>query len=149
MRTPPTNRVRIQAAVIQAVEAHADRDSPLECCGVLLGRGNEILHAVPVPNLAAEPSRFAADSLELIRVEHKARKAELAILGYYHSHPAGDPLPSTIDRDSVPWPDLPPYYHLIVAPGRGWAVYNTRDGLWTIVEVEVTADPPPPESGNE
>lgn len=106
---------------------------PAECCGVLLGRAYAILRASPVRNRAVGPDRFDAEPLDLIDAERTARAAGLRVLGYFHSHPNGDATPSEHDRAGVVWPDLPPYFHLIVTPQRRWALYDARNGEWRCV----------------
>ena len=125
--------------MLEAIRAHAAACLLREACGVLLGRENEILAGRPVRNLAGAPDRFDADPLQLARIEKRARAAGLQVLGYYHSHPNAAPLPSHADRQCGPWPDLPPYLHLIVSPQHGWKLYNMQAGRWSPVAVEVLA----------
>src|ERR1043166_4858788 len=49
--------VRIDREALTAIVAHARRDAPNECCGLLVGRPGEILEAVPASNGAADPTR--------------------------------------------------------------------------------------------
>src|SRR4030095_10291806 len=49
--------VRIDREALTAIVAHARRDAPNECCGLLVGRPGEILEAVPASNGAAEPAK--------------------------------------------------------------------------------------------
>lgn len=129
--------MRLHRGVIDGVIAEARRTAPHECCGVLLVRAREILWFEPVRNLSDDSSRFDADPLGLLRVEQDADRKSRAIIGYYHSHPLGDPRPSSTDRAGRIWPELPPYLHLIVSPDGRWVMYNMRDDAWTRVEVEV------------
>ncbi|MBU0639299.1 MAG: M67 family metallopeptidase [Planctomycetes bacterium] len=134
-----TERVQITHAALENLECHAVRGWPHECCGVLLGRSGTIVDAQPVRNTAAEAGRFAADELELMHAERAALALGLSLVGYFHSHPTGPPLPSLADRAGVLWPELPPFYHLIISPAGGWALYNTQDGCWSRLDVTVVA----------
>lgn len=82
-------------ATLLAEAAHA---APLECCGLLLGQGDRVLEAQPAANLAADPARhFEIDPAALFAAHRAARAGGAQLLGYYHSHPAGHPLPSATD----------------------------------------------------
>lgn len=132
-------RVRMAARVPRSVVRHARDAAPRECCGMLLGDRDGISHAVRVRNIRSDVNQFEADPMTLLRVEKRAAHAGRKIWGYYHSHPTGEPRPSDVDRDALVWPDLPPFFHLIVCPAGRWALYNTRDGAWTPVAADETA----------
>lgn len=71
--------------------------APAECCGLLLG-GETIERAVPAANVAADPLRhFEIDPQALISAHRAARGGGPRVLGYYHSHPSGHPVPSATD----------------------------------------------------
>jgi proteasome lid subunit RPN8/RPN11 len=79
--------------------AHAREASPDECCGLLLGRGDEIVEAVRARNLADEPAtRFLIDPADHFAARRTARERGLAVVGFYHSHPTSPPEPSARDR---------------------------------------------------
>lgn len=72
---------------------------PCEACGLLLGRDATIREARPVANVHPAPeTHFEIDPVALIAAHRTARKGGLQVLGYYHSHPTGDPAPSREDR---------------------------------------------------
>ncbi len=72
---------------------------PEECCGLLLGQGGKIEEARPAANVAADRCRhFEIDPLALIAAHRAARGGGLAVLGYFHSHPIGEAVPSATDR---------------------------------------------------
>lgn len=90
----------IPAAVRRAIVAHARRERPRECCGLLVGSGARVSFAVPARNVDASPAtRYCVDPrlhLDLQRVlRHVVPR--LAIVGVYHSHPHGDATPSASD----------------------------------------------------
>ncbi len=128
--------LRIERSVIDGVLGEARRAAPRECCGALLGRGGAVLWFEPLRNLSGDPARFEADPLDLLRVEKKAARTNRLVLGHYHSHPHSDPRPSRADREERAWPDLPPYFHLIVSPDGRWVMYNTRNGDWSPIDIE-------------
>jgi proteasome lid subunit RPN8/RPN11 len=90
-----------------------------EVCGLLIGRGNEIIDAVAVPNVARNPAEeFMLDPASHLRAS-RALRSELALIGHYHSHLSGCTRPSSVD---AVWAHEPGVYWLILA--------NHRQELW-------------------
>jgi proteasome lid subunit RPN8/RPN11 len=89
---------------LTTIVAHARRDAPNECCGLLVGRPGEILEAVPASNGASEPTRRYEISpvdyfaqIRRCRRINAAQSERFAVVGAYHSHPRGGPEPSETD----------------------------------------------------
>jgi proteasome lid subunit RPN8/RPN11 len=86
--------------------AHAREAAPHECCGFLLGRGEEIVDAVRARNVADQPTtRFLIDPADHFAALRTARARGLEIVGFYHSHPASPPEPSSRDLAEFSYPD--------------------------------------------
>jgi proteasome lid subunit RPN8/RPN11 len=103
-------------ATLRKEAAHAH---PLECCGLLLGHGTLIETALPCRNVHPNPARhFEIDPAALIAAHRAARAGGPQVLGYYHSHPAGDATPSATDCA------------LAERAGRIWAIVAAGDVLW-------------------
>lgn len=69
-----------------------------ECCGLLLGQGERIDAAVPAVNVSPRPDvQFEIDPQALFAAHKAARAGGPQVLGYYHSHPTGHPIPSATD----------------------------------------------------
>jgi len=84
--------------VVDALVSHAAQSAPLECCGLLLGEGGRIVAARAAANVADDPRlRFEIDPAALLKAHRAAREGGLRVLGYYHSHPEGHPVPSATD----------------------------------------------------
>jgi proteasome lid subunit RPN8/RPN11 len=90
---------------------HADRAKPRECCGVLVGRDDEILQAIAARNLADDPNRYVLDPADHIAIRRNARAAGFAVIGFYHSHPHSPARPSATDQAEASYPD---HLYLIV-----------------------------------
>jgi proteasome lid subunit RPN8/RPN11 len=114
--------VVLPPAVRRAIVAHARRDRPNECCGLLIGRGGRIAFACPMANLDPAPAiRYRIDDADHIGLRRLLRRfaPRLDIVGVYHSHPAGGPRPSNRDLREGHYPD---WIHLIVGFRGGRAV---------------------------
>jgi proteasome lid subunit RPN8/RPN11 len=89
--------VNVTSDVLATLVAEAARAAPAECCGLLLGDG-AIVEARPAANVAEDRLRhFEIDPAALIAAHRAARHGGLPIMGYYHSHPTGHPVPSATD----------------------------------------------------
>lgn len=97
--------------VLDSLLAEAARAAPLECCGLLLGHGERIEQVQPVANVADDPARrFEIDPAALLAAHKSARQGGPELIGYYHSHPEGHPLPSATDCEHAS------------GDGRVWAI---------------------------
>jgi proteasome lid subunit RPN8/RPN11 len=127
----------IASSVVDAVIAHAKECRPRECCGVLLGKADEIVEAVRARNLAEDSTRFLIDPQDHIEARRTARSQGLDVIGFYHSHPHSHASPSATDLAEAAYPEC---IHLIVgliegtpevrlfryADGRATEVVKTR-----------------------
>ncbi len=102
--------IAVTRDVIAALQKEAQEAAPNECCGVLLGLDGRIDQVIVAANVADTPqTRFEIDPRILIAAHRGARgEGGRAVLGYYHSHPAGAARPSPCDqaaaaRDGMVW----------------------------------------------
>jgi proteasome lid subunit RPN8/RPN11 len=90
--------IRVGAAVCDAIVAHARETAPAECCGLFLGRGEEIVEAVRARNVADDRTiRFLIDPADHFSARRAARARGLEVTGFYHSHPGTAAEPSARD----------------------------------------------------
>ncbi|WP_320666850.1 M67 family metallopeptidase [Prochlorococcus sp. MIT 1307] len=74
------------------------------CCNVW---GSEIINFLESPEEPnsvlqkdnSKKNRFAIDPREQLQAQHWAREHNWEVVGSAHSHPTGDPIPSSIDRN--------------------------------------------------
>jgi proteasome lid subunit RPN8/RPN11 len=97
--------VILPRAVCDAVVAHAREAVPDECCGILIGTHDEVVAAVRAANLSESSSRFLIDPQDHIRARREARAAALDIVGFYHSHPHSEAVPSATDLAEASYAD--------------------------------------------
>jgi [CysO sulfur-carrier protein]-S-L-cysteine hydrolase len=91
-------RYQITAAIVDAIVAHARREAPHECCGLLVGQGNAIERMVPTRNAAATPAtRYLVDPEQHFAVIRELRGTAHDIVGAYHSHVSSPAAPSQTD----------------------------------------------------
>jgi [CysO sulfur-carrier protein]-S-L-cysteine hydrolase len=132
--------VRIERALLDRIVAHARRDFPNECCGMIAVRDGDAVAVHEATNIAASPLRFEVEGREIIRAQDAFEDDGAEMGAIYHSHTRSDPYPSQTDVNFARgWPGVE---WLIVGLRReGDATvrsYRIEDGV--IEEVEVHVD---------
>lgn len=93
------SRVAIGDGVLARLLDEAAQAHPAEACGILLGREGQITQVRPAANVHPTPAtRFEIDPQALVDAWRAARGGGAEMIGYYHSHPTGDAVPSATDR---------------------------------------------------
>jgi proteasome lid subunit RPN8/RPN11 len=98
--------ISIEKPAWDLMVAHAEKTFPKECCGVMLGSGEVVKEAIPVPNVYTGPQEdfFVMDPKDLERADQHARKNGMDVLGIFHSHPNCDAYFSKRDLEhSCSW----------------------------------------------
>jgi proteasome lid subunit RPN8/RPN11 len=101
--------LRVPAAVLDRIRAHARDTYPEECCGFLIGRheGSDrvVTEARRAQNVSADSRgrRYEIDHELTRKTEAEFRVGALRIVGFYHSHPEYRATPSDDDRRAA-WP---------------------------------------------
>lgn len=110
----------------KALIQQAQNAAPQETCGLISGVDGQALEIVPVSNIADEPSvNYYLDPSQqasaLLRFHREGRD----LLAIYHSHPAGEPIPSQKDIREAAYPNA---IYLIIGLGGD----EPRLGTWHI-----------------
>ncbi len=132
--------VQLEPAHVAAMCAHASRDYPNECCGLLFGPAGQtgmVSEVVAIPNIqdrlhAEDPDQYPRaasiayfmDPDAQLAATRSAAARGLELRGFYHSHPDHDAYFSAEDRHlAAPW-DEPLF------PGTAYVVMAvTRTGV--------------------
>ena len=100
-------RLWLKPALAQEIVNYAREALPNECCGVILGVGETAEQIVPIPNIASEPKyNYHMDERALLKVLYEAEHAQREVIGFYHSHPRTDPIPSPTDIQLANYSDV-------------------------------------------
>ena len=111
--------ITLSQQLLAEIGEHGQRDSPYECCGLMIGRFEEdgrkvVLETYAISNAreeSAKRNRFLITPEELIRGERHAASKGLDVVGFYHSHPDCPAVPSQYDLEHA-WPT---YSYIIVS----------------------------------
>lgn len=89
----------VASNAMQAMISAAQKEHPHEACGILLGKGITITAFTQARNVHPRPeTHFEIDPQALIDAHRAERGGGVRVMGYFHSHPIGDPHPSPTDR---------------------------------------------------
>jgi [CysO sulfur-carrier protein]-S-L-cysteine hydrolase len=131
--------VRIERALLDRIVAHARRDFPNECCGMIGMRGGTAVAVHEATNVAASPLRFEVDGLEVHRTIEAIESDGAEMGAIYHSHTRSDPYPSQTDVNFARgWPGVE--WLIVGVRGDGEPTvrsYRIDDGVIEEVEVQV------------
>jgi proteasome lid subunit RPN8/RPN11 len=98
---PPYTRLVIPERIRAEMIAHARRELPNECCGVLAGTidgdAGRVTALFPVTNDSASPTEYATNPRDLLNAFRAMRETNSEPLAIYHSHPASAAVPSATD----------------------------------------------------
>ena len=94
---PAPDAIEVPGAVLDALIAQAIAGVPLEQCGLLIGDGDRVVRAHPAGNADRSPTRYTIEPADHFAALRTARADGLAVIGAWHSHPAGPPVPSATD----------------------------------------------------
>jgi [CysO sulfur-carrier protein]-S-L-cysteine hydrolase len=131
--------VRIDSALLERIVAHARRDFPNECCGMVGVRDGRAVAVHEAINVAASPLRFEVEGREILDAQDAFEDEGAELGAIYHSHTRSEPYPSQTDINFAKgWPGVE---WLIVGVRRDGdptvRSYRIDDGVVAEVDVEV------------
>ncbi len=99
--------MNISSELLDEVIAHARRDAPNECCGIVATRAGDAVAVHALENVQASPLRFEIDGLKLFALITELEDSELELGAIYHSHTRSAPYPSQTDVNFAgKWPGV-------------------------------------------
>ena len=118
----------------------ARRELPTEACAILSGADPHAATRVhPARNALASPYRYDVDPDDLIRILDRIEAAGEVMVAIFHSHPAGEAVPSAADLRESRWDVV----QLIASPGdtrAGWLrAWRIEEGEAREVELRLTS----------
>ena len=127
----------LDAAILDAIVAHARRDHPDEACGIVAGPvgSDEARRYIPMVNAARSMTFYEFDPGEYLRVWREMDDSDEEPVVIYHSHTATEAYPSRTDVSFAGWPDA----HYLLVSTREPDVTEVRS--YRIVDGAVTEEP--------
>jgi len=120
----PVGELRLPVELSGPLIEEAGRADPEAACGLIVGRRRSrfvrAIRTVPCENCAppdARGTRFEIDVRRLIEEERAVRDSEEEVVGFYHSHPDSEPIPSKTDEA-----------YMLLWPDKVWVIVGRRAG---------------------
>lgn len=136
-------RLWLNHKLAEEIAQHALKEHPREVCGIIGGTGATALMVVSVKNAANDPlHEYCFDERDYILAMRVIRKYNYSLLGFYHSHPNGDPVPSSTDIAQATYPHTP--YLIVGLKNRKpqFAAWKMNYGQVARVELHITNQSP-------
>ena len=124
--------IKIPSSIHKEMVEHARMDFPLECCGILGGKGDDISQIYRMTNTDSSRVSYLMDPKEQIRVFKEMRNLGLELKAIYHSHPNHPAYPSMTDVNLAYYPEA--VYIIISIKDNG--DYEMRG--FRIIDKEIT-----------
>lgn len=92
---------------VATILKHVYHEFPREACGIIAGRNGQVQQVIPVANVADQPEKYyRLDDRALAACLMRFEQEGVTLLGFYHSHPQGDPVPSQTDIHQASYHDV-------------------------------------------
>ncbi len=101
----------LEKVYVDEMIAHAQEDTPNECCGILAGKDGRCVKLYRALNSEGSPYRYNMDAADLFRIYRDIEKNGWDIMAIYHSHTFSEAYPSQTDINLAFYPDS--YYILV------------------------------------
>jgi proteasome lid subunit RPN8/RPN11 len=127
----------IDAAIRDAIIAHARADHPDEACGVVAGPAGSDRpeRFIPMVNAARSTTFYEFDSMDLLKLYREMEDRDEVPVIVYHSHTATEAYPSRTDISYASEPDA----HYVLVSTREPDTVEFRS--FRIIDGEVTEEP--------
>ena len=128
--------LRISKKHWQEMQEYVHEQAPLEACGLLAGKHDQVQNVIVVWNQAQSPMRFVMEPHEQLQAFDWIESHGLDLLGIFHSHPVGPGTPSATDIAEAAYEVV----HLIWSRTQGdWHVrgFWIEDGSATEVLLQI------------
>ena len=137
--------LRITSRLVDALWEHAEREHPIEACGVIVGpsTGEVPTRHLPMENSAYSPTFYEFDSKALLHLYKELDDRDESIVVIYHSHTSTEAYPSRTDIAYAGEPGA--HYVLLstreeIVPRSEFRSFRIIDGVVTEESVEIVSD---------
>ena len=89
--------MKIPTSYSEEMIAHARKEAPYECCGVIAGKNDEAVKLLPTQNAAGDENQYVVHPMDVRRIYRELTMRGWYILATYHSHPRTEAYPSEDD----------------------------------------------------
>src|SRR5207244_8474158 len=87
----------LRQSFIDEMIAHAKKDAPNECCGIIAGKNGRAVNLFRAKNAEASPHRYNVEPKDDSRIFREGDENGWGVLASYHSHTASEAYPAAPD----------------------------------------------------
>ncbi len=98
--------IKIPRPIYIGMLEHAQKESPLECCGILSGKNGTVQKAFELRNAEQSPVRYSISPQDQLGIFKEMGKEALEMVAIYHSHTHTLPFPSETDVKMAFYPEV-------------------------------------------
>jgi len=129
--------MKIKQSILNAIIAHAKKDTPIEVCGYLGAQDGIVSKHYELTNIDHSEEHFSFDPKEQFATIRDARANGFEICAVYHSHPATSARPSAEDI-RLAYDSQISYVIVSLADGKeDVKSFKIKDSAVTVEEIEV------------
>ncbi len=98
--------IQIPGPIYRRMIDHAKEEKPLECCGILGGRGRTVEKVFELQNAEGSAIRYSISPEDQLKVFIEMERECMEMIAVYHSHPHTLSYPSETDVKMAFYPDV-------------------------------------------
>jgi proteasome lid subunit RPN8/RPN11 len=137
--------LRIKAHLVAALWEHAEREHPIEACGVIAGPSSDRTPTrhILMDNSAYSPTFYEFDSKALLHLHQELDDRDESPIIIYHSHTSTEAYPS---RTDIAYAGEPEAHYVLLSTREGipsrseLRSFRIIDGIVTEEPVEIVGD---------
>jgi [CysO sulfur-carrier protein]-S-L-cysteine hydrolase len=121
--------LKIKRSIYEAIITHLLSAYPLEACGLLAGKGNQVTRLYQIKNILQSPTAYEMDAKQQITAMLDIETNGWSMVAIYHSHPHGPQIPSETDIQLAYYPEA--FYVIVSLENKNkpvFRVFKIQDG---------------------
>ncbi len=130
--------LRLEQTLLDGMIAHARKEVPNECCGVIAGKDGKGLKLYPAKNEEESPVKYRIPPQELFNAIKDMESRGWDLIGMYHSHTHTEAYPSPTDVRLALWPEAAYFILSLSPPGPVLRAFRIVEGNITEIELKIS-----------
>lgn len=129
--------IYLEKKFINGMIAHARREDPNECCGIIAGKDGKVVKLYPANNEEKSPVKYKIPPQELFNAIKDIESHGWDLTGMYHSHTHTEAYPSPTDVRLAFWPEAVYFIVSLSPPKPVLRAFRIVEGKITGIEIKI------------
>lgn len=117
--------------------AHARKEDPNECCGIIAGKDGKVLKLYSTANEEKSPVKYRIPPQELFNAIKEMESRGWDLIGMYHSHTHSEAYPSSTDVRLAFWPEAAYFIVSLSQPKPVLRAFRIMESKITEIAVKI------------